>query len=69
MGLLSISYVFKNLHLPILLHSFSPVQFLVKVPSPSPFATFFFIFKFFYFFLPQLRFRKPYPQSKTFLNL
>ena len=41
MGLLSISYVFKKLYLPILLHSFSLVQFLEQFPSPSPFATFF----------------------------
>ena len=38
MGLLSISYVFKNLYFPILLHSFSSVKFLEKFPSPCPFA-------------------------------
>ena len=37
---LSISYVFKNLLFPILLDSFSPVQFLEQFPSPSPFVAF-----------------------------
>ena len=62
MGLLSIYYVFKNLQLPILLHSFSPDQFLEPFPSPSPFLT---------FFSPPShpRFHKPYPQSKTFINI
>ena len=36
---ISISISYKNLHLPIFLHSFSPVQFLEQFPSPS--ATFF----------------------------
>ena len=49
MGLLSISYVFKNLCLPILLHSFSHSQL--------------------FFPFPQAQFHKPYPQSKTFLNI
>ena len=64
MGLLSISYVFKNLYLPIFLHIFLPAQVLEQFPSPSPFATFFS-----FSLLPQSRFHKPYPQSKTFLNI
>ena len=60
-------FVFKNLYFPILLHSFSSVQFLEQFPSPSPFATF---FSFFFFFKsPQPRFHKSYRQSKTFLNV
>ena len=35
MSLLSISCVFKNLYVPILLHSFSPVQSLGQLFSPS----------------------------------
>ena len=40
MNSLSISYVFKNLYFPIILHFFSPVQFLEQFSSPSLFATF-----------------------------
>ena len=60
-GLLSISFVFKNLYLPILLLSFSPVQFLEPFPfpplSPPPSSS------------PHPLSHKPYPQSKTFLNI
>ena len=35
MVLLSISCVLKNMYFPILLHSFSPVQFLEQFPSSS----------------------------------
>ena len=38
MVLLSISCILKNLYFPILLHSFSPVQFLEQFPSPSSFV-------------------------------
>ena len=69
MGLLSISYVFKNLYFPILLHSFSPVQFSEQFPSPSPFAFFKFFIYFFFIKSPQPCFCKSYPQSKTSLNI
>ena len=78
MGLLSISYVFKNLYFPILLHSFSPVQFLEQFPTPSPFAHLPSFFNFFvylsiipFFFIksPQPCFDKSYPQPKTFLKI
>ena len=62
MGLLSISYVIKNLQLSILLHSFSHVQFLEQFPSPS-------LFPLFFLTLPQPHFHKPYLQSKTFCNI
>ena len=42
MGLLSFSYVFKNLYLPILLHSSSPVHFLEPFLSPPPSPPFFY---------------------------
>ena len=64
MGLLSMSCVFKNLYLPILLHSFSLVQFLEQfgtISLPLPICHFLFS-------LTKPRFHKPYPQSKTFLN-
>ena len=64
MGLFSISYVFKKLHFPILLHSFSSVQFLEQFSSP-----FHPICHFFSSNIPQPRFHKSYPQSKTFLNI
>ena len=60
LGLLSFSYVFKNLYLPILLHSSSPVHFLEPFLSPPLFTTF--------FLFPYPGFHKPYPQYKTFLN-
>ena len=63
MGLLSISHVFKNLHFPILLHSFLSVQFLEQLPSSFPFATFVFFSK------SPTCFHKSYLQSKTFLNV
>ena len=66
MGLLSISYVFKNLYHPILLHYLSSVQFLEHFPSPSPFSIFFFFFSFAF---PQPCFHKPNPQYKTFLKI
>ena len=61
MGLLPISYVFKNLYLSIFLHSFSPIQSLEPYFSPSPFPIL--------FWLSHQRFHKPYPKSKTFLNI
>ena len=67
MCLLSISYVFKNLYFPILLHSFSPVQFLEQFPTPPPhllICHFFFLYQ----ITPNL-FHKSYLQSKTFLNI
>ena len=64
MGLFSISHVFKKLHFPILLHSFSSVQFLEQFSSP-----FHPICHFFSSNIPQPRFHKSYPQSKTFLNI
>ena len=56
----------KKLYFPILLHSFSPVQFLEQFPYPSPFAhlQFFFLYQ-----IPPTRLHKSYPQSKTFLNI
>ena len=50
MGLWSISHVFKNVYFSILLHSFSPVKFLEKFPSPCPFAHLSFHCFIFYFF-------------------
>ena len=61
MGLFLISNVFKNLYLPILLHSFPPVQFLEQFPSPLPIPHF--------FSLSQPYFHKPYLQYKTILNI
>ena len=61
MGLLSIS-CFSQKPVPSYTYTFfSPVQFLEPLPSPflSPAL----------FFLPHPRFRKIYPQSKTFLNI
>ena len=41
-------FTHKNLYFPILLHSFSPVQFLEQFSSPSPFAHLpFYLFIFF----------------------
>ena len=60
------SPMFPKTCLFILLHSFSPVQFLQQFPSPYPFATFFF---FCFLNSPQPRSHKPYPQYKTFLNI
>ena len=66
-GILPISYASKNLYFPILLYSFSPVQFLEQFPFPSKFAH----LPFFFFFIksPQPCFHKSYPKSKTFLNI
>ena len=64
MGLLSISYVFKKLYFPILLYSFSPVQFLEQFSTPSTFFAFFFINP-----PPTTPFQKFYLHSKTFLNI
>ena len=61
LGLLPISYVFKNLYLAILLHYFSPVQFLEQFLTPSPFPHLSPL-------LPTL-FHKPYPQSEALLNI
>ena len=62
-----ISYVFKNLYFPILLHSFSPVLFLKQFPSTSLFACLPL-----FFFLCQIT-PTPFPQIlsaiKTFLNI
>ena len=61
LGLLPISYVFKNLYLAILLHYFSPLQFLEQFLTPSPFPHLSPL-------LPTL-FHKPYPQSEALLNI
>ena len=64
MCLLSISYVFKSLYFPILLHSFSLFSFWNNFPPPLHLPPFFFFIK-----SPQPRFHKFYPQYKTSLNI
>ena len=59
MGLLSISYVFKNLFFYILSHLFSFWKLFPPPSSPPFFAC----------SLPHPYFHKLYPQSKTFLNI
>ena len=53
--------LFKNLYLPILIHSSHLFSFWNLFPPPS--------FPQLYFFSPHPRFHKIYPQSKTFLNI
>ena len=59
-----ISYVFTNLYLPTLLHSFSPFQLLKPFPLPLHLPHLFYFFP-----SHHSHILKPYLQSKTFLNI